>query len=182
MVDREDQMYLHRRFKWLYWTKAELLKSSGDGGLEGEHYGYLRLQGGVTHRRSIETMGAGSFIVHDVLQQKKPSQHSYMLHWLLCDCDYKIIFQNETTMVLELRTERGRYYVCVGSGKKAEFEALRVFDDGVMVEGWHSRYYGEKLPALGVTVTYSSDEGALFSSLFTGDKTTLERYLSCISC
>ena len=181
-VDQEDQMYLRRRFKWLYWTTAELLKSNGSSGIEGEHYGYLRLPGSVTHRRRIETASAGSFIVHDVLQQKQPAQHCYTLHWLLCDCDYDIIFQNDTVIVVELRTEMGRYYVCVGSGEKAEFEVVRAFDDGDSVGGWHSRYYGEKLPALGLRVTYSSSAGAFFSSIFTSDKNTLERHLPCMSC
>jgi asparagine synthase (glutamine-hydrolysing) len=181
IVDGEDQMHLHRRFKWLYWTRAEALKTSG-GGLEGEHYGYLRLRDGVTHRRSIASSAAGSFTVYDVLLQKKSARHLYTLHWLLCDCDYAVLFQNEKAMALELLTGGGEYYVCIASGQKADFKAVRAFDDGQSVEGWHSRYYGEKLPALGVTATCASSEGALFSTVFTGDKTTLERYYSCISC
>jgi asparagine synthase (glutamine-hydrolysing) len=54
MVDGRDQMLLHRRFKWLYWTEANLVEWSPEGerdpAVEGEHFGYRRaVNGPVVH-------------------------------------------------------------------------------------------------------------------------------------
>ncbi|HEC93014.1 MAG TPA: alginate lyase family protein [Candidatus Atribacteria bacterium] len=164
IVDNQDQMYLHRRFKWLYWTKAKLLSAFP---LEGEHYGYRRLKGEVVHRRSINLLNENAFIIKDKLIVTEKIKHKYDLHWLLGDFHYYVDKLNNKVFLITLHTPKGNFYVKLECNINAEIIVNRARTDFFVPDGWQSRYYGEKIPALSVHVICCSKNGCEFTTLFT---------------
>lgn len=169
VVDNRDQMYLHRRFKWLYWTRAELLVF-GNRYMEGEHYGYARLKGTVTHRRSVELLNENSFLIKDSLQQEKRYNHEYNLHWLLNDYPYEIEKKNPGCYVIILETPEGEYFLCLKGNSDAEIIVNGGLDRDELPDGWQSRYYGEKKPVLSIHLICESPHACTFTSLFSASK------------
>ncbi|RLB95626.1 MAG: hypothetical protein DRH50_03620 [Deltaproteobacteria bacterium] len=168
-VDGRDQMKLVRRFTWLGWTKARLLEFSPARSVEGIHCAYRRFRGDIVHRRRVIMLGKGDYIVKDVLTQRKSVTHRYTLHWLLADFEYE--FQEKDRWIaIVLRTPVGLYAVEM----QAKVDGVPV--RGVMEinrakltpepDGWYSRYYTEKLPAISVNLTVESDLGVEFWTRF----------------
>ncbi len=176
IVDNEDQMYLHRRFKWLYWTKAKLLRFDPERMIEGEHYGYEKLKGKVTHKRTVEVQKKGTYLIQDTLIQKHTQNHTYTLHWLINDFEYQILKKENKKIIIKFNTKKGDYYLGIKAGKDTDFNLLRAHEDSRHPDGWHSRYYAEKLPALSIKASHLSKEGASFTSLFADDKDMLNKF------
>jgi len=166
IVDNEDQMLLFRRFKWLYWTKAKLINFS-EKALEGEHYGYKRLKGKITHRRSVEVLEDGSYLIEDKLFQEDKSSHIYDLHWLINDFPYEVETLEKEFSKVTLLTPIGKYYIFLKCDKDGEFFVNRAKEDDNEPDGWQSRYYGEKTPALSIHLKCRSYNGCKFTTLFT---------------
>jgi len=169
IVDDEDQMLLHRRFKWLYWTKAKLLHFSYDCA-EGEHYGYLRLKGKVIHRRKIKILEKDVFIIEDKIFQNYDVYHSYDLHWLINDFKYSVDNLGNNIYKITLETPKGEYYIFLKSSKEAKIIINRAKEDNKNPDGWQSRYYGEKIPALSIHLKCISNNGCDFITIFTPEK------------
>ncbi|MGB4645850.1 MAG: alginate lyase family protein, partial [Dictyoglomaceae bacterium] len=173
IVDNNDQMLLIRRFKWLYWTKAKLLNIS-ENYIEGEHYGYNRLKGKVTHRRRVEILEDGSYLIEDNLFQEEDSPHTYDLHWLINDFPYKVErIENFFKVILD--TPIGKYYLFLKSNMDGEFLVNRAKEDDNALDGWQSRYYGEKTPALSIHLICESNNGCKFTTLFTDKEEYCEK-------
>ncbi|QDG51675.1 hypothetical protein FIV42_13220 [Persicimonas caeni] len=158
-VDGRDQMLLHRRFKWLYWTEAEC-NGIQDSSVEGLHYGYSGL--GVTHRRLISSLEDGWKVV-DWLDKHDDQTHQFRLHWLLADGSWHSEHDESGRWVLSL--DLGSFSVRVSISAEdartglamtpqAKFHVERAAE-GEHIDGWHSRYYGERTPALGVSCELS---------------------------
>lgn len=173
-VDGKDQMLLYRRFKWLYWTKASLLNFS-ENFVEGEHYGYKKLEGKITHRRRVEILSDGSYLIKDKLIQDEKFLHTYDLHWLVNDFNYKIEELEKNVYEIVLLTPAGEYYVFLKSNKESEFYINRAKEDKNEPDGWQSRYYGEKLPALSIHLKCKSEDGCEFISIFTDNEEYREK-------
>lgn len=176
LIDEKDQMVLRRKFKWLHWTKARLKRFDSNKVLEGEHYGYERMKGKIVHGRRLKVLRKGSYLIQDKLIQKCPSNHTFTLNWLLNDFDYRILKEESREITIQFNTVKADYYLGIKTLKDAEFSFFRARHDSHYPSGWHSRYYGEKLPALSISTSYSSTADAVFTSLFTDDKTLLEEY------
>jgi hypothetical protein len=145
VVDGENQMVHLRQFKMLYPTPARLLEFRDEGQWRlcaGEHFGYHRLGGQVTHRRAVLSVAADLWVVVDTLEGD--AQHTVRLHWLLGDFP--------------------RYGPAGLATPSGVFE-VAVFDDGgdrcaldVVVggerpiRGWLSRRYAHKAPVPSVAV------------------------------
>lgn len=162
-VNGKDQMYLHRRFKWLYWTQAKLLEFRNNY-VEGEHYGYLRDSIGVVHKRSIQLLDNGGYLIKDFMQGSK--DNTYELHWLLNDYDFEVLEETDSFVEIKLITPKGDYYLKLESNCKAGLTVVRAKDDVEYPDGWQSRFYAEKLPALSVRLSCELAQGCEFSSLF----------------
>ncbi len=174
VVDNKDQMLLFRRFKWLYWTKAKLLNFS-DKFVEGEHYGYEKLDGSVIHKRRIEILNNGDYLVEDNLYLKNgKASHIYDLHWLLNDFNYTLSALEENIFRINLQTSIGKYYIFIGSPTKCSLTVNKAFAHNETPDGWQSPYYGEKIPALSVHFTCSADNGIMFFTLFTANIDSLD--------
>jgi len=170
IVDGKDQMLLIRRFKWLYWTKARLLKFSKDY-VEGEHYGYQRLKEKITHKRKVNVMDHNGVLVIDwLIPQQKGSTVNYDLHWLLNNFQYKVDQIDENVFKVSLFTPKGKYYVFVTSDIKSKLFINKALDKEENPDGWQARYYGEKIPALSLHLTCNSDKGVHFLSFFTSEE------------
>ena len=176
VVDGRDQMHLHRRFKWLFWTKASLLSFDPKGEVTGEHYGYERLKGRIVHRRRVTFLPDGSCLVKDSLSQKRPAEHEFMLHWLINDFPYQIVKKTDSVVVMAFATGRGTLYLLIKSEGKPDFRAVRADSNEERPEGWQARYYGEKVPALSISMTQRSLRDISFVSLFTEDLKRIEEF------
>jgi hypothetical protein len=154
-VDGADQMERFGRFLWFPWLSSRVLRqTSGASGdvneWEGEHDGYARL--GVRHRRRIVRLPSSAWLVIDRLDA--PSPHTYRLHWLLPDLAYQ---WDSDRLAVTLPFPEGEYAIQVVSlGGPAAGDIRRAAADG---EGWRSRYYHSREPALSLSVTaYSSTQ------------------------
>jgi len=166
IVDNKDQMFLYRRFKWLYWTKAKLLEFR-DSCLEGEHYGYNKLKGIITHKRKVEIIESYGYLIEDKLFQKERFLHSYDLHWLINDFPYEIRQLESYLFKVILDTPLGKYYIFLKSNKEGKLFINRAKKDEREPDGWQSRYYGEIIPALSLHLKCVSNEDCDFITIFT---------------
>jgi hypothetical protein len=149
MVDGVDQMLHYRRFKYLYWTRAETLAFSAESGfVEGEHYGYQRLPHPCVHRRRVTMLADGVCIVRDRLEGD--GEHRARLHWLCGDFPYEY-----AGGALDLRTRHGLFRVAVfdGAGRPLMGDVVRGRESPP--RGWSARHYGERTatPSLAVETT-----------------------------
>lgn len=149
-VDGADQMLHYRPFKALYWTRAAAKRfvSSVRGALfDGEHYGYARLVDACVHRRVVHLSTHHDLIVVD--RVLGGGTHEVRLHWLCADGRYEL--DHERTRLL-LGTGDARVQVRVYDERgPAELDVARALENPP--RGWHSRYYGERLPAVSVAVS-----------------------------
>ncbi|MGC8690986.1 MAG: alginate lyase family protein [Caldisericum sp.] len=166
VVNGEDQMLLFRRFKWLYLTKAKLLNFS-EKYVIGEHYGYKRLNEGIIHRREVQIINSEEFLILDQLTQKKNVFVNYDLHWLLNDFEFRIEQIDRNISKVTLFTPKGKYYIFFSSDIGCKLVINRAVEDNKNPDGWQSRYYGEKIPALSLHFICSSKKGVKFFTFFT---------------
>jgi asparagine synthase (glutamine-hydrolysing) len=143
MVDGRDQMLHFRRFKNLYWTRARLLRFTDDPShalAAGEHYGYVRHQGGCVHRRAVLLVKDGPLVVADRVAGR--GRHRARGHWLGGAFPHRFEAQERR---LTLDTPAGPFSVTVfatDGGDLASVSVVRGQDEPP--RGWMSRHYGEK--------------------------------------
>lgn len=150
-IDGQDQMVRGPNFLWLRWTRAKLLecKHSADGQLGwlvGEHYGYARLAGRVTHRRSILRIQDSYAVIDDV---RGRGRHEAVLRWRLINSEWR---ERADGWVAEGPEIAATINVAASTG--AEASLVRGQCDP-RPEGWESLYYAEKtaVPSLIARVT-----------------------------
>jgi asparagine synthase (glutamine-hydrolysing) len=153
-VDGRDQMLHYRKFKCLYWTRAELTRfeDNADWALcEGEHHGYQRHPGRCLHRRSVLFLKDDLWIVVDRMEGS--GTHLVRLHWLGGDFPYRTGLDGQAS--LQLETPDGSFHIAVfdGSGKPLSGDVVAGQSDPP--RGWLSRYYGEKVPVPSLSVEVS---------------------------
>ncbi|MEZ4393393.1 MAG: alginate lyase family protein [Polyangiales bacterium] len=147
-VDGRDQMLHYRRFKFLYWAEAALLRFIDRGACSlvvGEHRGYARHPGGVIHRRSVLRVGDDLWIIADALVGE--GRHDARLHWLCGEFETELV-----DGALALRTPAGALGLRVydGDGSAVEIDVARGVESPP--RGWLSRYFGERVPVTSAAV------------------------------
>lgn len=168
-VDGLDQMYLFRRFKWLYWTEAE---SDGvkDNCVVGLHRGYEHL--GVRHRREVSTTTCG-WRVMDSLERTDTELRTFRLHWLINGSVVAKSFDAATSVYsVSFDSDSARYVLKVeaqdaeSGGSLMREDACQVLCErpAPEVAGWHSRYYGTRFAATSVECAVESAEPVRFVS------------------
>jgi len=147
-IDGADQMLHWRRFKCLYWTRAQLLGfEDADRHVlcSGEHYGYERLDSPAVHRRSVLMWKQGVWVVLDTI--RGAGSHDVRLHWLLGDFphDYR-------DGAVSLRTPAGSFDVAVYGldGRPLLGDVVR--GRSSPPRGWLARYYAEHTPTPSLAV------------------------------
>lgn len=147
-VDGQSQMEKGPRFLWLRWTAARCLRweSSRDGRADyfsGEHEGYRRLAGRVSHRRTILRIDDQFAVVDDL---SGLGEHRLTLRWRLSDTNWKAAPPSATERIARWsRLTPTPFSIAVSAPPGASFALLRG-QELPRPEGWESRYYAEKSP------------------------------------
>ena len=149
-VDGLDQMLHHRRFKTLYWTKAELLRFEDQPRwslAEGRHFGYQRGQGQAIHRRAVIFAKDDLWVIVDRVEGE--GQHYVRLHWLAGDFPYSY---EPNAAQLTLTTPKGPFTVTTLDARGEALAGDVACGQNEPPRGWESRYYGYKkaVPSLAV--------------------------------
>lgn len=163
-VDEQDQMLLHRRFKWLDWTKATSSLVDGDT-VSGRHYGYERL--GVSHRRMLRAHSEGWQVVDEL--DIADEARELRLHWLLAGQNWQLEARGDDFVCVDLA--RG-VHVLVKCPPNTTAELIQPVQDepSPSPKGWLSRYYGKRKAATSLYFTVSAqNEAVVFSTLFCGE-------------
>lgn len=144
-VEGGDQMESAGRFLWLPWVEGRGFKRS-DRAWCGEHDGYDRLPARMRHRRRVEWLGGDGWQVEDVLEGRRP--FLARLHWLLQDAPHE---WDPEEGRLHLNLSVGGYEVQV-EAHPAGAHATLVRASAESAEGWRSRWYQHREPALSLAL------------------------------
>jgi len=170
-----DQMSRAGRFLWLDWAQAQVVsrERAGDGSWErvtAQHDGYRRL--GLVHQRAVTAFLDGRWVIEDRIlkagglkgvgfkRQPVPSN----LHWLLPDWEWQLVEEDETQVEIRLSSAWGPISLKIQAENGASLAGVWLTRAGQMLagsgevasyQGWVSPTYGQKLPALSLTVTAS---------------------------
>lgn len=150
VLDGRDQMLHHRRFKNLYWTKAQLLNFEVQADhvvCSGEHSGYARQPGGCVHRRSVLFIKDDLWIVAD--QVRGNGSHQVRLQWLAGQPEYQY---SPAEGRLSLDTVHGQFSLTVFDDLARPVSGTVVVGSEDPPRGWLSRYYGEREPVASLVV------------------------------
>jgi hypothetical protein len=149
VLDGLDQMLHLRKFKSVYWTKAttKRFENHTDWVLaDGEHQGYLRQPGAVSHRRQVLFVKDSVWIVVDTLSGS--GKHAGRIHWLGGLFPFR--FENSTR--LTLATPAGDFAIECFDDQGRAIPGSVIAGESHPPRGWVSRYYGEKLPVPSLVV------------------------------
>ncbi len=141
----QDQMVKVRRFSWAYLARARVrvVRCAGVDGFdyfEGEHEGYQRLPGRITHRRAVARIGDRAWlVVDDVLGTGRSTIRAF---WHLLDAPW-----TSETHRLCLDTASGPVALSfLTPGASSTLHVARG-EEGRQPLGWESQRYGERVPA-----------------------------------
>jgi asparagine synthase (glutamine-hydrolysing) len=143
-VDGLDQMLHHRKFKNLYWTRADLLRFEDAPThtlVEGEHHGYARHPGGCVHRRAVLFVKDDLWVVADRIAGE--GDHTARVHWLGGEYPSDL---DAATATMSLATPAGPFRVALRELDGRPIAADVVTGRASPPRGWLSRYYAEKIP------------------------------------
>jgi len=165
-IDGCDQMTRAGRFMTLDWFPAYsksvvVTDESALGQVLGYHKGYR----GVRHERRVTVHADERWMVEDKLISKGP--HSYRLHWLLPDWEWEVE-NREQKIEISLKSPYGRVVLVMQAYPQfSTFQSpVSIARAGKVVygprdiqpfEGWVSRAYGEKNPALSLAFEVQSE-------------------------
>jgi hypothetical protein len=187
-VNGFDQMTHAGRFLWLDWAQARVLAGVRPANgilthLEALHDGYRRF--GVIHQREVTAEETGLWQIQDRLVssgRNKNTGYTLRLHWLLPDWDWQISGEDGNSSIeMNITSPYGPVVlrVLVTPSELAERaepayltglrpqlvragELLAGTGEASPVAGWFSPTFGDKVPALSLSVTL---EGTLPLSL-----------------
>jgi len=139
--------------------------------LKAYHTGYRRSK--IKHERTVAVYEDEFWEVQDRLLNWKRQNHLYRLHWLLIDGEWRME-DNDHTVTLLIKTAQGEVKLVLRhpSNMPRQFSLVRagnvVFGerDVKPYEGWVSRNYGEKSPALSLTLEIESPYHTTLTSEF----------------
>jgi hypothetical protein len=129
---------------------------------------------GLKHERTVTVYEDELWRIEDRLVNSRRHPHVYRLHWLLPDWEWNVEEKN-TGAVLKIKSPHGWISLDVNCPLDNERRIsivrageLIYGERGVMpYEGWASRIYGEKSPALSFAFEVTSPFHTIFTSEFT---------------
>ncbi len=171
-VDGQDQMTRGGRFLWLDWAQADgvAYEKSPDGSWErmtASHNGYRRL--GLVHQRAVTAYQDGRWMVEDSLVRSgKPKVESsklkptnFSLHWLLPDWEWEMVERGESSVAIYLASSLGSVLLMMQPEEGTQLTGIQLVRAGELLvgdgavapyQGWLSPTYGQKIPALSLTI------------------------------
>jgi hypothetical protein len=179
-VDGRDPMTRAGRFLVLDWAGAFAkpvieLDEKILHKIKAYHNGYRRL--GIKHERTVTVFEDELWRMEDRLLNIRRRQHAYRLHWLLIDGTWTLESDADRS-VLQITTADGVIKLIVSSSlpDKNRVSLVRAGEllsgerDVKPYEGWVSRNYGLKSPALSLVLEVTSPYHVTFTSEFTFSK------------
>jgi len=161
------------RFLVLDWTNAHakhLLEA--DENILGRVRSYHRGYGDVKHERTVTVYRDERWLIEDKLTSPRRHPHTYRLHWLLPDWEYQLE-ETESAVSLRLKSPTGwvslSFYSSIvlhHSSLVRSGELIHGQRDVFPCEGWVSRNYGQKSPALSLALEVRSEFNVTFTSEF----------------
>jgi hypothetical protein len=176
-VDGRDQMTRVGRFLVLDWASAyskNLIEADENilGRVRAHHRGY----GNVKHERTVTVHQDERWIIEDKLTSPRRIPHAYRLHWLLPNYEWKME-EHESGVALKLNSPHGWITLSIHSSfilHHSSFSVSLVCAGEIIYgqrdmhhyEGWVSRTYGQKFPALSFAFEVISEYHTMFTSEF----------------
>jgi|GEM_PF-49966 len=158
-VDAADQMHWLSRFTWARWSTGKVLHQDAFSWLASQN-GYARLGDPVRHTRQVRGFGDGVWLVNDQLDGHQA--HDYRLHWLLTDGKYRLEIR-DGYQVCHLDYPGRHYRIYIQHLDGAVVQVQRASENSTA--GWRSSYYGERSPALALSIQVRCPT-AHFTTLF----------------
>lgn len=179
-VDHKDQMTRSGRFLVLDWAGGFAkpvieLDEKILHKIKAYHTGYRWR--GIKHERMVTVFEDDFWRVEDRLLSSRRTERVYRLHWLLMDGGWKLE-NNRDGAVLQITTTSGIIKLVVSSSASDTHQVSLVRAGEVMYgkrdvkpyEGWVSRNYGEKSPALSFMLEVTSPYHTTITSEFSFSK------------
>ena len=174
-VDGRDQMTRAGRFLVLDWANAHsknLIETDENilGRVRAHHNGY----GSVKHERTVTVYQDERWLIEDQLTSPRRTPHTYRIHWLLPDYEWKME-EKESGVILKLNSPYGWITLSIHSSfliPHSSFSLVRTGEllygqrDTQPYEGWVSRNYGQKSPALSFAFEVTSEYHTTLTSEF----------------
>lgn len=177
MIDGREQMTRGGRFVVLDWASAYAkpvieFDEKALHKIKAYYTGYRKF--GLSHERTVTVYQDEFWRVEDRLVNSRRRPHGYRLHWLLPDWEWKVE-ENPTGALLKIKSPHGWISLNVKCSLDHDHLASIVRAGALMYgrrdvkpyEGWVSRIYGEKFPALSFAFEVTSPYHTAFTSEFT---------------
>ena len=178
-VDDRDQMTRSGRFLVLDWVNAYSKNMiEADENISSRVRAYHRGYHNIKHERTVTVYQNERWAVEDKLTPgftTYPLSHVYRLHWLLPDYEWKLEEQ-ETGVSMKLNSPYGWITLSIHSSFIIHHSSfLSLVRAGELIygqrdvqpyEGWVSRTYGQKSPALSFVFEVTSDSLTTITSEF----------------
>jgi hypothetical protein len=169
-VDGRDQMTRAGRFLVLDWASAHAKNLiEPDENILGRVRAYHRGYGNIKHERTVTVYRDERWLVEDKLTSSRRAPHTYRLHWLLPDWEYQLE-ETESAVRLQLKSPYGWIILSSFIPYPSSFSLVRAGElihgkrDVLPYEGWVSRQYGQKSPALSLAFEVTSEFNVTFTS------------------
>jgi hypothetical protein len=174
-VDGRDQMTRAGRFLVLDWASAHsknIIETNESilGRVRAYHNGY----GNIKHERTVTVYQDEHWVVEDKLTSPRRKPHTFRIHWLFPDYEWKLEEQ-ERRASLKLNSPHGWITLSIHSSSlvpQSSFSLVRAGElvygqrDAQPYEGWVSRTYGQKSPALSFAFELTSEYHLMITSEF----------------
>ncbi|MBK8822796.1 MAG: alginate lyase family protein [Anaerolineales bacterium] len=164
-VDGRDQMTRAGRFLVLDWANAFSKNIvEADENILGRARAYHRGYRNIKHERTVTVYQNERWVVEDKLSSRSKTPRTYRLHWLLPDYEWKIE-DRESGIDLRLNSPHGWIALSLHSAFFIPHSSFSLVRAGQLLhgqrdvqpyEGWASRNYGQKSPALSLAFEVTS--------------------------
>jgi hypothetical protein len=183
-VNAQDQMTRAGRFLYLDWAQAEVLthEHEEDGFLRKitvQHDGYQKI--GALHQRTVEVQNNGWRVLDRVVRTRNsdhPDSMETRLHWLLPDWPWEVDKAQNEGFKISLNSPHGVISLTIQGLVQESQSPVNtpnititragelVYGTGTthIIRGWASPTYGNKIPALSITMEISGKPPILYTS------------------
>tara|TARA_Y100001935_G_scaffold255527_1_gene269181 strand:- start:5266 stop:7479 length:2214 start_codon:yes stop_codon:yes gene_type:complete len=174
-IDGFNQMDKGPRFMWYNWTKSKKNYNIHDKKqdikyFEGEHYGYLRLQEPILHKRAIFLPLPDTWIVIDDLIGK--GLYNFNLHWLTSQNTHRVGNSLNKFIFDDLSDSNNSYGLIVKNMIQPNKPLKSKIIEGSLngdCYGWSSNYYGIKEKKKSILIKFNNQPPLRILSIFAND-------------
>ena len=185
-IDDKEQMIRASRFLYLNWAQANIIShNKGDGyeSLSAQHDGYHKA--GILHQRTLTAYREGWWEVKDELLPSNKNTSiltpfTMRLHWLLLDGNWQIgESQDAYWITVDYPQGQVKLLCSYTTPSQPKFIQLQLVRAGELLYGsgeisptwgWVSPHYGNKKPALSVSLKVQGELNMVLNSFFTFSK------------